>query len=690
MNFKNLEIKEEYNSISDDVYKDFFNKILSCSKRYARVGGLFTSRNFAACADGLQDFIQNDGHMELVLLPSFTFEDVEAIEKGIKTPDQIISEGWIKDFTEINDKFVLDHTKALAWMLAKEYLTIKIVVPSYSNGKIIPKSELEKVHVFKRKTGIFWDENYDVISFTGNIDFDDKVFGEYYFFRVFRSWDESEKKYLDDDFEEFQKYWEGKTIEENGFKVKTISLPSAIRENLIEIAPKSKSEIQLHKSPKLRRYQEKAVSKWFENDKKGIFEMATGTGKTFTAIGCIKEIQKLEKPFLVVIACPFDNLERQWKDELEKWEIESSITSKDPKWHINMRDSIASLESGKQNSVHVIITSYTTFHSEQFVDSINLCKVPVMLIADEVHNAGSTENLKGLVEGYSFRLGLSATLERYFDPIGTASLSSFFGETVFSLDLEEAIKNNFLVGYYYYPIYVDLIPDEYIEYRRLTAKIAQLWDSKEPEAQIAKEIALQQRARIIRDAQNKISAFEDFVSNNPKLKYTLIYCSEKQMDVVKQILNNAKPKPIINREITAKNPKDPRDRGQILRDLANEKYAVLVANRVLDEGADIPEAKSCVMLASTGNPKQFIQRRGRVLRKFNETYPDGSKKEYAIIYDILVIPELSPTYTDYERTMEQGIVESQLRRQEQMARIAINKDSCLEEVRRIKNKFGVN
>lgn len=688
MNFKDLEIKEEYNSISDDVYRDFFNHILKHAKRYARVGGLFTSRNFAACADGLQEFIQNDGKMELVLLPTFTQEDADAINKGIKKSDEVISERWIKDFKQIKDKFVKDHTKALAWMLANNYLEIRLVVPTFPDGKVIPTSELEKIHIFKRKTGIFWGEDYDAITFSGNIDFDDKMFGEYYYFRVYRSWDDSEKKFVDDDFDEFQKFWEGKKIEGISFEIKTMSLPRAIKENLISVAPKAKSEINLNKSPKLRPYQEIAVRNWITNNKRGIFEMATGTGKTFTAIGAIRELQKTTEKLLVVVVCPFDNLERQWAAELSKWELGSFVTSKATKWHQMLRDTIAILESTPKESISIIITSYATFHTEKFTETISRCKVPVLLIADEVHNAGSSENIKGLVNGYTFRLGLSATLERYFDEEGTNVIQNFFGDTVYSLDLKEAIEKNFLVGYYYYPIYVDLTEEEYIEYKLLTSKIARLWNAKGIDKKPL-EIALQQRARVIRDAKNKLSAFEDLISKNKGIKYTLIYCSEKQMDVVKSKLNAVKPKPIINREITADNPKDPKQRLEILKDLAHEKYFAIVANRVLDEGADVPEAKNCIMLASTGNPKQFIQRRGRVLRKFSDTYPDGTKKEFATIYDILVIPELSDDYTEEEIKTEKAIVKSQINRQEMMAEIAINSEECLAEIKKIKKKFSL-
>jgi superfamily II DNA or RNA helicase len=690
MNFSELDLEAEYDSISHDVYNDFFNKVLSLSKQYARVGGIFTSRNFAACADGLQNFIQNDGKMKLVLTSCFNDEDIKAINTGIKNPEEILTESWIKDFSEIKDKFVLDHTKALAWMLANGYLEIKIVLLVDHTGKIVDSHQMEKINLFKRKTGIFWDAQYNAITFSGNIDFDDKLFGEYYYFRVYRSWDESEKKWVDKDYEEFQKYWEGKPIEDHEeYIVKTIPLPVAIKENLIRISPPSKSEIRLQKKLKLHPYQETALRNWINNGKKGIFEMATGTGKTFTAIGCIEELVKLDSHFMVIVVCPYDNLMRQWSDELKRWDYDSIITAKDQKWSQKIRDSISVLEQRVITKPIIIITSYATFSSDKFTEIIQRSKIPVMLIADEVHNAGASETRNGLVDNYSYRLGLSATFERYFDEEGTNLLEEYFGGTVFEYSLKEAIEKHFLVPYYYHPIYTDLIPEETIQYRLETAKIARYANMEGPEGRKLTELALQKRARIIRDAENKLLVFEDLIKSKPQLKFTLVYCSENQMHQVKEILNNTKPKPTINRQITFDNPKDPKDRMQILKEFAANKYQAIVANKVLDEGVDIPEARNCIVLASTGNPKQFIQRRGRVLRRFNGRYSDGSKKEFATIYDVLIVPELSENYSQDELKFEKSIIRSQLRRQETMASIAINSDECMTEIRKLKERFGI-
>ncbi len=686
MNFQDIELKSEYDSISDDVYDEFFNKVLKCSRKYNRIGGKFTSKNFAACAEGLQEFIQNDGYMKLVLLPEFNAEDIDSINKGIKNAHDVISECWIKDFSEVQEKFIEDHTRALAWMLANDHLEIKIIVPVDSQGAILSEVKLDDGQLFKLKTGIFWDNDDKAISFSGNIDFDDKMFGEYHHFRIYRSWDDSEKKFLDKDYEEFYKYWDGQSIESD-ILLKTIPLPEAIRKNLIEIAPNSKSEIRLQNMPRLRPYQKTAIRNWKENDYGGIFEMATGTGKTFAAVGCIKELQKIQETLQVVIACPFDNIERQWKQELAKWGFDSAVTSGDTKWDQHMKDKIASLETRNRN-ISIIITTYKTFCTDKFISIVESCNAPLLLVADEVHNAGASAHISGLTNAYNYRLGLSATLERYFDPDGTALLQRFFGDTVYTLDLQSAIERKFLVGYYYHPIHVDLNEEEYEKYSSYTKVIARLWNSKKPEDREKLELALINRSRIILNAESKIVKFKEWVQEHKDgLEYALIYCSEKQMDTVKKTLDKSA---IINREITHKNPSNPVMRSDIIKKFSKGLFNAIVANRVLDEGADIPSAKNCIMLASTGNPKQFIQRRGRVLRRFKEGYPDGSKKDNAIIYDLLVVPSISEDYTDDEVRIERQIVASQIRRMEEMAGIAINHESCLENIKKLKEKFSIS
>lgn len=682
MGIKDLHLKNQYDTITDDVYGGFFNRILSQSNRYLRVGGRFTSRNLAACAEGLQEFIQRDGTMKLVLLPEFSEADIDAINRGTRNIDDVISEGWIQDLSEISEKFVDDHTKALAWMLAHDHLEIKVVIPVEGDGSIYSKTMLDS-HVFDKKTGILSDGTSHV-SFSGTIEYDDKKFGEYQHFRVYRSWIDGEESYFEKDYEEFYKYWDGQRMQD--VVLKAIPLPSAVRDSMVKIAPASKSEINLQKPPKLRPYQREAMTEWAANANRGIFEMATGTGKTFTAIGCIEAVRDAGEPFLVVITCPSDNLERQWKKELERWGLDSTITSGNTNWLRDLKGHIALLELGRKDMA-ITITTYKTFSSDKFTGAISGCNAKTMLVADEAHNAGSPIHSRGLVDNYKYRLGLSATVERYYDDSGTVAIREFFGNTVYEISLRKAIEDGFLVGYHYYPIYGDLNAEEYERYQTITRKIAQLWNSKDPQDREELEDALLNRSKIIRDAECKISKFSEWLESHPgNASYLLAYCSEMQIQQIKDILKITES---TYSEITSKYPKDPRGRGPIIEKFEDGRIDIIIANKVLDEGADMPAAKNCMILSSTGNPKQFIQRRGRVLRRYGGTYRDGSTKKHANIFDVLIMPDIPESYTEAEKKTERQIVISQISRQIEMADAAINRAECMAEMRRLAEKFAI-
>ncbi|MDA7986927.1 MAG: DEAD/DEAH box helicase family protein [Alphaproteobacteria bacterium] len=682
MGLREILLKGQYDSITDDVYGSFFNRILSNSTRYDRIGGRFTSKNLAACAQGLQGFIQRDGTMRLMLLPEFSQDDIDSINRGTRDIESVISEGWIRDLAEISEKFVEDHTKALAWMLAHEYLEIKIVVPVDKDGHVSP--ECMESHMFGTKTGLFTDGT-DHVSFSGTIEFDDPKFGEYQHFRVYREWMGGEKEYFDRDYEEFHNCW-GRNQTSQGVTLRTIPLPSAVRESMIRIAPASKSDIVLQRPPELRPYQREAAKKWAESDHRGILEMATGTGKTFTAIGCMIGALKDGGPTLVVIVCPSDNLERQWQKELEKWGYESTITSGDTKWAQKLQGQIAALQLGKTDML-AVITTYKTFSSERFTREMTKCSVRTMLVADEVHNAGSPMHSRGLVDNYDLRLGLSATVDRYYDDPGTATIKGFFGETVYEISLKRAINEGFLVGYHYHPIYGDLNAEEYERYQKLTKKIAYLWSLREPKDKEELEEALLMRSRIIRDAESKIARFAEWLrSHSDNSRYLLAYCSERQIPEIKNILNTSDR---TYSEITSKHPKNPLDRGPIIKEFEDGRIDMIIANKVLDEGADMPAAKNCIILSSTGNPKQFIQRRGRVLRKYGGTYRDGSTKEHASIFDVLIMPDIPDSYTEAEKKTERQIVISQISRQIEMADAAINRIECMTEICKLAKKFSI-
>jgi superfamily II DNA or RNA helicase len=306
------------------------------------------------------------------------------------------------------------------------------------------------------------------------------------------------------------------------------------------------------------------------------------------------------------------------------------------------------------------------------------------LIADEVHGLGAPERRNGLLENYKYRLGLSATPARWLDDEGTAIIIDYFNNVVFEFSLKRAITEinpdtgmSYLTPYEYHPYFVGLTESELAEYERMTKKIAaQYYKAKsKEERQIAFDLLCIMRQRIVVNAENKLATFKQILDKlGSEVSHCLIYCSPQQISAVQEILSSRN---IIQHKFTAHESAD--ERQMLLSTFASGRIQALVAMKCLDEGVDVPVARTAIFLASSGNPKEFIQRRGRILRRA----PD---KEKAIIYDIIVIPNANnQDYSDIERK----ILTKELKRYEEFASISKNYGECLVELVKLKDRFNL-
>ena len=690
MRFEELDIKSVYDSRRISVHDEFFNKILPHCGVYRRFGGIFSAYRFALIAEGLQDFIkENNGSMELAIIPVISKDDKKALLQGISI-DDVVTRNWIRDLSEIREKFVENHKMALSWMIANQFLTVKLVMPQHQDGSFMIADELRRHPILHREIGIFYNiENQKSVSFHGIIDRESFETDEFYSIDVSRSWIDGERDRIEKDHEEFANFWDNKTCEFGNVKFQIRPLTVELESYFEKTAPKTKEQIPtLQKLPVLRPYQKTAIAEWVKNGHRGIFEMATGAGKTFTGIGCIREVQSREEVLLVVIAVPYRHLIDQWRKELSKWSI-SSTTLDSGEWSQILRDEIYFLNTGSRKTTSVLITSHNLFKDEKFAEQIKLANVPVMLIADEAHHIGTHSSQRGLSSNYSHRLALSATIDRYFDGDGTLYLKNYFGQngrsTVFEFSLKKALDERMLCQYYYYPSFIELTEDELVGYRDLTRKAAILLDSKDLKNKIRGERLLQKRARIIRDAENKRSCLKEMLRSMDHLSRLLIFCSEKQFNWLEDILHDLSKhcgieKSPLFRRITHNSPAKKKDRIKILQEFADEEWDILLANMVLDEGMDMPQVQNCIVLASTGNPTRFIQRRGRVLRMYDGVYKDGTTKKFARIYDILVKPQIDNLNDPNAIKLEISMIRNQLRRLKSMGELAINSDECTKKI----------
>jgi superfamily II DNA or RNA helicase len=307
--------------------------------------------------------------------------------------------------------------------------------------------------------------------------------------------------------------------------------------------------------------------------------------------------------------------------------------------------------------------------------------VPFLFIADEVHNLGSEAYRLHLPDNATYKLGLSATPERWFDSEGTDALQTYFGKTVFQYTLEEGLNDKVLCPYKYYPVLVPLTEDEASEYCKLTAAIARIMgeESTGGASSGTADALLLKRSRLAATATNKLPLLQQTIFPLKGSAFNLVYCGDGTVEspvdeaIVRQIeavvyMLGRNCQMLVAR-YTAETEMD--RRSELRQRFAAGIVQCLVAIRCLDEGVDIPETRRAFLLASSTNPRQFIQRRGRVLRR-------SPGKDFAEIYDFIVQPPIeSLEYGSGMFNTMRSLFAKELRRVSEFARLAQNGPEAL-------------
>lgn len=696
MTLKNTLLKKSYDSDVDNIVKDFYIPILSNSIKYQRLAGFFSSSALAVAARGISSFIKNDGDMELICSANFKKDDIEAIKSAYKNPKEIIEKSMMSEIGNLEENIIRDHVAALGWMVAHNKLQIRIAVLLDHDGIPLDGNR----GMFHQKVGILTDEENNMISFSGSIN--ESASGWKYNveeIKVFKSWEEPEKEYFLEDLKNFKKCWNGEAT-----RIQIYDIPEAVEKELIKIAPNSRNDIiETLKAGetgkkiggiKLWDHQNEAIEKWLKNGMVGIFEMATGTGKTFTALGCLNEFYNTNNKSICIIACPYSHLIDQWIEDVKDFGYDEDIivaNSANPSWKRELNDYILDINTDICERL-IIFTTHDTLSSIKFIEAMKESKADIFLIVDEVHGIGSNKRRKGLLENYKYRLGLSATPTRWFDEEGTDIIMSYFNEVVFSFSLDKALTTInpatgefYLTPYEYYPYFIELTPNELQDYIIMSNKISKVYhlSSNKKEQEELMTSLLNKRQRIINNAKNKYNTLIKILENNSEIKHLLVYCSPQQMDKVQDILLRTNIKPQHKFTMGEGTKKETKylgisERDYLLREFSKGNYRALVAMKCLDEGVDVPAAKTAIIMSSTSNPREYIQRRGRVLRR-------SHNKKRAIIYDLIVMPKFNNNSTSGE--IERKIRKKEMERYKEFARTAINSAECLEKLE--KYVYGV-
>jgi superfamily II DNA or RNA helicase len=655
MTFRELNLDIEYNSEITDVAGNFFIPVLKMSKSYRRVSAYYSSNSLKLIAEGLSAMINNSGTMKLLVSYLVSEEDFDAILHAKKQPEEILKSMNIDDEIQLRTLMTDENVSALGYLIASNRLDVKFVICS---GK----------GIFHLKFGIFTDEVGDRISFSGSINETYQGLTENVEeFKVFRSWIPEELKYLESDSNAFDNYWNGK-INRNEYVI--VDMPEKLKNTIAKVY--KDSEYQIKKStnelPPLWPHQQTARSKWIENGYSGIIEMATGTGKTNVAISCIQEMaNKHPDNLLVVVGCPTRVLVSQWagnlREHITNFEI-LTISENETK------DTIYRSIMNSKKSNHVIIGAYASLSKPWFTNIIlEKYKGNIFFIGDEAHWLGAKNLSKALSDRYVYRLGLTATPVRYFDIEGTEKLLSYFKDTIFKYTLKEAILDGFLTPYDYYMFFAYLTEDETKEYQKLTKKYTRsIHARKSTKEDDNLKFILMERAKIVKKATNKIDVFREILeklNDENKLNSLLIYVEDnEQLSAYIEIMDEFG---IEYRKIDSVTKDE--DRTLILNDLSENKIDCVIAMKVLDEGVDIKKLSRAIFVSSSGNSKQFIQRRGRILRK-------SEGKKIAEIFDICVLVDTKNQKNEQFKKTEETITASEFKRLAIFSISAHNKIDC--------------
>ena len=735
----------------------FFSEALCNATTFDIKLGFFSSSAINVLADGFAAFLYNGGRMRMIINDVLSEEDRTAI---------VVGESEVN--TSHFDLNAIDHIsytlskhdehffECLSWLIRNERIEIKIITPKIGNG------------IAHSKCGVFSD-GVSKVAFDGSCNFSKMALIENIeSINAFCDWDgERDKERINDIVRDFNRTFSGEddtvkylkadqiiTYITKTYKYKDIKelledeqrilhrrAENSTSDSIRRILERAKSKvaaiidtINIEKAkvkdeklttltPKFpfaepRQYQKEAFNKW-KVSQKGLFAMATGTGKTLTSLNCLLHIYNKFKYYQALILVPTITLVEQWEDECKRFNFSHiiKVSSKNSGWRsdiddIKLKESLA--QSDDLPSSFIIIATYASFSRESsFKQLMSLSKKTqrqMLLIADEAHNIGAPNIISKLDRVKILRrIGLSATPERQFDDQGNKTIMQFFGcddKYTFEYSMKDAIDNGFLCRYKYFPHVVRLNEDEMAEYKKISLQLVKFYNIDEGAFSGADDILMRlllKRKRIIHKAQNKEEVFRQIVKQRfeecGNLKYTLVYVPEgvqldssvqyattddliddtdvdKLIDKYTQIIQEISPTTTVRKFVSGI-----QDRDEVLRKFSTGETEVLTSMKCLDEGVDVPRSELAIFCASTGNPRQFIQRRGRILRK----HPD---KHIAIIHDLVVAPEFDSTEENYN--MERNLLKGELQRVKDFAGLSENPAFAYTELEEITNYYNLS
>lgn len=687
--------------------KEFFTESLIESNFFDLGLGFFSSSGIRCLAYGFALFIANGGRMRVVINNILSNEDKAAIINGKIGQLEMYEDAILNDvekLCQILSREDEQFFRCFSYLIFQNRIEF-IATVSTAGG------------LAHDKYGIFTDIQGNKVAFVGSANFSQTAMelnGETVM--AFTSWNDN-KRVLELE-KIFTDTWKGDTphlihisldkvkvyinkkfgmcklsdLIAEEYSLRKDIYPSSVKNTLFSSKLVDKLDC-MEREPRFpfieeRKIQKDAYQAWLYNNQQGIFAMATGSGKTVTALNCLLKDYKNCKRYKAIIVVPTQALALQWEREVEHFNFLNccnTVTCKTWKEDIS-RFTTKSLLNSDNNIV--IITTYATFVRKNIQTFIKNTKgiEDFVFIADEMHNLGSKGPITHLPINIIKRIGLSATPERVYDEVGSKILYDFFKSFppayTYRYTMKQAIEDGILCRYNYYPLFVSLTKKEMEEYLVITKKLRKFIDPNKGTYKKGAEMLLMRRKRIIHKATNKkikVSELLNQLERDNNLDYTFVFVPEgyepnyaendcynidaNDIHIIDEYADMFKEKGYrYHKYISGID-----DSQSVLSNFASGDIQVLLSMKCLDEGVDIPRAEKAIFISSTGNPRQFIQRRGRVLRK-------SEGKTIATIWDLIVTP---PYKDNDDLKIEKSMFCAEVKRIMNFAALAENKIDIL-------------
>ena len=662
MTFKEFAIEKSYiNRGSNNFLDSLLKPALREAAYYRRSVGFFSSSVFSLLLNSLPSFIRNNGKIHLIVSPELSNDDIKAIQLGYEKKSDLLNRRFLEDFdAEIRlfDDVGLD---TLAELVARGILDVKVASVKNDFG------------IYHDKLGILTDRVGNNVVFYGSPNSSANAYlNNYEKIRVVRDWIQGEGEAVRDEISEFDSMWENR----NPY-LEVFDFMESVKECIL-VVKEERSRGKKVKDPiELYDYQKDAIQAWVDKGFRGFYVMATGTGKTWTAIYSAKRLLE-EHKCLIVIAAPYKHLVRQWAEDVNKLFPDAEtvlISSENPQWYTISKRLVLSQQYHPEKQI-ILITTIKSFYSAKFEKVINLSDEEKLLIVDEAHRF--TQRPENLRRAYSYMLGLSATPINGKQNESGIALLDFFGGLAYNLPIEEALERNFLVHYNYFPVYVTATSAEEENFNAISSNMAGCFRDGVLIDRERFVKYVRARLRIMGMAEEKLARIKTFIDQIKEKDHFVVYCGDgrlfdeqdEEIRHIQFVQNQMDDMGIRTSQFTAN---ENMDRRMELVDMFNkQEIDALVAIRCLDEGINIPSIKSALILSSNDDYREFVQRRGRILRKYKG-------KKSADIYDVVVLPSaMCP---------KMAIIE--LRRYYEYAKLALNKEERLAELQTLLSQYGL-